>query len=88
MRLESRVINGDVTRANWGLACGVFITICMLACGTFLIYTGHDGAGATIVTIDVGGMIGVFAYGTRSRRQEREEKARIRTGQSEKKAKK
>jgi hypothetical protein len=36
---------------------------------------GHDWAGGTIATGSLASVVGVFIYGTKSRKQERERKA-------------
>ncbi|MDP3879270.1 MAG: DUF2335 domain-containing protein, partial [Dehalococcoidales bacterium] len=73
--LERTVIIGDSKRANLGLWVGGFIAFLFLAGAVFLIYNGHDWAGATLGTVDVASIVGVFIYGTISRKSERLQKA-------------
>ena len=75
--LEKTVITGDTKRADMGLYSGAVIAFCVLGGSIFLIYTGHDWAGAFILSLDIVGLVSVFIYGTRSRRSERAEKATI-----------
>lgn len=72
--LESTVVKGDSKRANNGLVAGAIIAILFLAGAIFLIYNGHDWAGATLGTANIVGLVGVFIYGTKSRRSERSQK--------------
>ncbi len=67
------VIVGDAKRETSGLWIGAFVAIFMIASGTFLVYNGHDWAGATMVVSTIAGVVGVFVYGTQSRRAERQE---------------
>ena len=73
--LERTVIIGDSKRANRGLWVGGVIAFAFLVGAVFLIYNGHDWAGATLGTVDVASIVGVFIYGTISRKSERSQKA-------------
>ncbi len=80
MEMEKVVVQGDSTRANWGLFAALFFGLACLGCGTFLIQKGHDKAGAAIVGTPILGVISTFIYGTNSRREERVRKEKIRAG--------
>jgi uncharacterized membrane protein len=71
MDLESRVIAGDMRRADLGLVGGFVIVLATIACGTYLIATGKDAAGLTAVITALVGLVGAFAYGTYRRGRER-----------------
>jgi uncharacterized membrane protein len=73
--LEKKVIHSDNFRATLGVICGLVITLAALACGSYLIINGHDWAGATIIITDLAVLVGVFVYGTQSRREERKTKS-------------
>ncbi len=68
-------------RSWWGLALGFVIALTGFGCSTLLVLKGHDTAGATISVADMTGLVGVFVYGTRVRRQERNQRNRIMMGQ-------
>lgn len=75
IRLEGVVVNGDSRRAYLGLSAGFLVALTVIGCGTFLIYTGHDWAGASLVGLDLASFVGVFVYGTKVRRDERRQKS-------------
>lgn len=75
--LERTVIIGDSRRANQGLWVGGAVAVLFLAGAVFLIYNGHDAAGATLGTMDLASVVGIFIYGTVSRRAERLKKAKV-----------
>jgi hypothetical protein len=79
--MEKRVIEAEVSRSKWGLVAGFAIALTCIIEGGLLVYSGHDTAGATIATGAVVSLVAVFVYGTAMRRKEREDKARIMTGQ-------
>jgi len=72
--LESKVIGSDVYRANAGLWIGAIVAALSIAAGSYLVSIDHDVAGTTIATGVVVSLVGVFVYGTISRRQERSRK--------------
>ncbi len=75
--LERIAIRGDARRANLGLACGFVVALAGLGVSGFLIYSGHEVGGTILGSIDFVGLVGVFVYGTESRRRERTAKAEI-----------
>lgn len=83
MHLEKTVVENDARRANWGLVCATVITLVFLGTSAALICTGHDVAGTVLGVTDLAVLVGVFIYGTNSRKQERVQKARIMTSDSE-----
>jgi uncharacterized membrane protein len=72
--LERLVIESDVRRSKTGLRAGLAVCLTGILVGGSLVYLGHDAAGAAITAVPTAGLIGVFVYGTASRRREREEK--------------
>lgn len=77
MELEKIVIEGDSKRANWGLGLGACVAVIWIGCSTFLIMNGHDVAGAVGITTNAVSLVGVFIYGSNSRKNERTEKQRM-----------
>lgn len=83
--LERHAVIGDGRRAWAGIVCALLICLATIIAGVVVALGRHD-TGATILSAFFGtsGLVGiaaVFIYGTRSRRQERLDKARIMTGQ-------
>ena len=75
MELEKAAIHGELSRANWGLACAFVMSLSMLAAGTWCILKGHDVAGGAVVGTSIAGVVTAFLVGTVQRRRERETKA-------------
>lgn len=78
--LERTVVVGDGKRANWGVFCAYTLALLFLASGVFLVINNHDTAGATIATAGLASLVGVFIYGTSTRKQERIEKTKLMVG--------
>jgi uncharacterized membrane protein len=76
MGLESYVVRSDVRRSWGGLIVGGLLSVTLIACGTYLVSTGHDWAGVTIITTTLVALAGVFVYGRSSQSKERQQKAR------------
>jgi hypothetical protein len=80
MDLENYVIRSDVRRSWAGLASAFLISAAVIFVGWDAIHLGNAGAGATIITAGLSGLVGTFIYGTSSVRRERIDKARIMSG--------
>jgi uncharacterized membrane protein len=76
-RLESQVIASDIRQAWYGMWAGAGLSLVALLGGITLVGRGHDWAGAGICGSGIAGLASVFVYGTRSRREERQEKAKL-----------
>jgi uncharacterized membrane protein len=72
--LENVSVEGGSKRAWWGLWLGFAISLVVLGLGTAIILTGHTWEGATVMSVDVVALAGVFVYGRREQRRERETK--------------
>jgi uncharacterized membrane protein len=72
--LETKVIEADVKRSYWGLVAGFTVTVLALSASTFLIYNGHDLAGASIFGASLVTIVIAFISGVSSRKKERERK--------------
>jgi uncharacterized membrane protein len=75
MTMESTVIRSDVNQARWGLICGFVLSVIVISVSGYLIGQGHDIAGGALGGLDLVSLVGVFIYGSRTRRAERLEKA-------------
>ena len=54
-----------------------------LGLSALLVYSGHGGYAVVFATIDLAALVGVFVYGTASRRSERTEKAELIAGEEQ-----
>jgi uncharacterized membrane protein len=61
--MEKRMIVGHNRRANSGLWIAALLAVFVLGGAFWVISNGHDWAGATIASIDLVGLCGVFIYG-------------------------
>ena len=82
MALESRVVDADIKRANWGLAAGFVVAIAGLVASCLMVVGGHEVAGLVLGSLDLVSLVAVFVYGTVSRRGEREKRAQMMSGES------
>lgn len=76
MDLERRVVLSDIVQSRLGLGASFALAIGTIAGSMYLIATGHslEGLGTIITTIVA--LVGAFAYGTKSRKDERLAKSR------------
>lgn len=71
--LERTVIDADVKDSKLGLILGFLIALAAIIVGGWVtVYGGHTTAGTIIAAIPVPTLAGVFVYGSRQRRRERE----------------
>ena len=75
--LESRVIDADIRRANWGLVAGLVVAMAFGAGSFVLILSGYALVGGIIGGGPIVALVGTFVYGTESRRRERLDRARM-----------
>jgi len=83
INLETKVVDADIRRAYLGVIAGFIVVLAALFASYKLIDRGHEIEGAAVGTVDIGGVAGIFVYGTISRRREREDRVRAMTGQQE-----
>ncbi len=72
--------DSDIKKSYLGLAAGFIVVMTGLIGGIVLIGMGHEVAGSTIGGTSLVGLGGVFVYGTATRKEERERKAKIMAG--------
>ena len=78
--LESKVIESDINNSKLGLHYGLIIGLAAVIGGTICILYGHEVGGSIIGGTGLTGLVGVFVYGSRSRRKEREQRFKAETG--------
>lgn len=71
----------EIWRSYAGIAAGLVVALTCVVGGLIAICAGHDTAGAAVATTTVASLTGIFIYGSISRKHERQEKAKIMTGQ-------
>ena len=72
MDLENRVVNSKISDSRLGIILGFILTIVIIAVSLCAILMGYSVIGFSSIIIAIGGLVGVFIYGTRSNRKERE----------------
>jgi len=82
MALESRVVDADIRRSNLGLGAGLLVALAGLFASFLMVDRGNAVAGAVLASIDLAGLVAVFVYGTVSRRSERQQRAKVLSGES------
>ncbi len=78
--IEAKVIDADIRRANWGLVAAFIVAIAGLGVTAFLAAIGQPIVSGIVGVADFGGLVGVFVYGTSSRRGERQDRNERLTG--------
>ena len=73
--IERTVVVSDARRAYLGLLAGFIISLLVIGGGIYLIVTDHDWAGVVLIGINLSGLVGVFVYGNKARRDERNRNA-------------
>lgn len=74
--LEKQVIGSGVKRAHLGLWFGLCVGLAGFVVVGYCAYLGFETLAAIIAALDLGSLVGVFVYGSKQTRQEREEKER------------
>lgn len=72
--LESKVIESDIKNSRLGLHYGLIIGLAAVIGGTICIASGYEVGGSIIGGTGLTGLVGVFVYGSRSKRKEREQR--------------
>jgi len=70
--MEKKVIDSDIANSRRGLIYGLIIGLTAVVGGCACVMTGHDVSGSIIGGTGLTGLVGVFVYGSRERRKERE----------------
>ena len=77
MQMDKMVISGGSRRSYLGLVAGFVLSATVIGGGIYLIATGHDWAGASLVGLNLAGLAGVFVYGSKSSRDEQRRPAEV-----------
>lgn len=72
--LESKAVSSDIENSRRGLIFGLIIGLTAVIGGTVCAVTAHQIAGSVIGGGGLTSLVGVFVYGTKTRRQEREQR--------------
>jgi uncharacterized membrane protein len=82
-RLETLKLEGDIKNERLGQHYGFFIALFVIAGGFALIWNDKDVAGVAMVLSALAVLAGVFVYGQKKQRQEREQKLKSLTAQDD-----
>ena len=72
--LEANVLSSEMNNARLGLHYGLIIGLASVLGGVFCIASGFEVGGLIIGGTGLTGLVGVFVYGSRQRRKEREKR--------------
>lgn len=75
MDLERRAIGSDIMQSRLGLCAGFVLALVGISGAIYLISIGHSQEGFGTLFTTVAALVGTFVYGTKSRKDERLEKA-------------
>lgn len=75
IEIEKIAIKARARDSLLGIVAGFLIGVSALGASAFVIVNGHTFAGGLIGTTGLAGLVGVFIYGTRENKAERERKS-------------
>ena len=67
--LEKSVVDAQNRNSLWGIIVGAILSLVIIIAGVYCILSGHDWAGAVLVSVDIVGLCAVFVYGTKINRK-------------------
>ena len=67
IQLEKAVVNGDSRRSYLAMIAAFILSALVIGGGIYLVATGHDWAGASLIGMNLVGLAGIFVYGSRVR---------------------
>ncbi len=73
-QLESQVIGSDIRNSRLGLHYGLIIGLTTVIGATVCIFSGFQIGGSILGSAGLSSLVGVFVYGSRQRRKEREKR--------------
>ena len=77
LEMESRALASNNRDSLLGIISGAMICLSAIGGGVLVAIYGHAAEGTWMSSIGLASLVGVFVYGTRSRRHEREAKFRM-----------
>lgn len=84
---DKMVLQGNNQRANYGLIAGWSMLLLTLGTSVYMVAHGQAVAGITQFVLALAALVGVFVYGTNSRKEERAERTKSLTGKPSEPAK-
>ncbi len=76
-QLENMALASEIRNSGRGLVFGLIIGLAAIGGATACILMGHEWGGSLLGAGGFSGLVGVFVYGSRSRRKERQDRLRI-----------
>lgn len=80
INIETKAVNGQVLRGHMGVVFGFVLGLIGLIGGIYVMATVESSVavvmGGVLSSSSLGSLVGVFIYGTRSQRSEREQKSK------------
>ena len=76
--IEARVIDSDITNSKYGIWCAFGIGLATIIAACVGALKGYPGFGSFLGLGGLGSLVGTFIYGTRARRNELSQKAKMR----------
>lgn len=70
--LEKKVIGSDIINSRLGIGCALIVSIATFYLAYYAIKNGSPTGGTIIGTLGIGSLVTTFIYGTKSRKDERE----------------
>ena len=77
IQLEKAVVNGDSRRSYLGMIAAFILSALVIGGGIYLVATGHDWAGASLIGMNLVGLAGIFVYGSRARSEQLQRSAEL-----------
>jgi uncharacterized membrane protein len=75
--IEIKVITSDIKNARLGLHYGLIIGLASVVGGVVCIISGYEIGGTILGGSGLSSLVGVFVYGSRQKRKEREKRLEI-----------
>ncbi|OIO76136.1 MAG: hypothetical protein AUJ85_01190 [Elusimicrobia bacterium CG1_02_37_114] len=72
--LEKRVINSDIFNSKLGILSALIISLVFFGLAVYLVKNNYPYPAAIVGSVNIGGLVWTFIYGSKSRRAERQNK--------------
>jgi len=70
--LEKRVINSDIFNSKLGILSALIISLVFFGLAVYLVKNNYPYPAAIVGSVNIGGLVWTFIYGSKSRRAERQ----------------